>query len=205
MQLSFIITSTTPMDLLATPYSTSLPSMQLWRAPNPTSVPAPIPSSYLRNGSNAIEGYISFTPTASDVGHPFTLTLTASNMSYLSVALRVAVGEGEPNNAQVADPPSPTVPTTHTLVLLNGQPQTDVVPKLQVLYSCTPLCAPGTVLLYEQRQLIKHLALFSSFWTYTATGAPVCLLRAYVYHIPYTIYHIPYAVLNPSFNTILLY
>ncbi|KAJ1390136.1 hypothetical protein B484DRAFT_409108 [Ochromonadaceae sp. CCMP2298] len=125
MQIAFPITSQAPLDLLATAYSSSLPPMRLLHQPSPSSLPAPVPPSYLRNSS---EGFLSFSPAPADVGRSFTLELQATNMSYLSVALRLALGEGEtpPTNSAWTDPPS-AGHTTHTVVLLNGQPQRDVV------------------------------------------------------------------------------
>ena len=131
LQFQFLVQSTAPVHVLATAYSTELPDLALYYYPTPSSLPVVPPDAYFNSDNDAAEGFLSFTPTTGDIGKRFLIELKSSNMSYVSLALRLAAGEGEDSDAAITgtpavDPPAVGAPT-HTVVLLNGQPQRDQV------------------------------------------------------------------------------
>ena len=149
LMYQFQIQSTAEVHVLATAYSGLLPQMSLLYFPTANSLPTTPPMSYFTNDSDAVEGFISFIPRASDVGTNFLVQLQSDNMSYVSLALRLALGEGEDNSITgiaAADPPAVGSPT-HTVVMLNGQPLRDQVGEdeehLYVFY--VPTGVTGTI------------------------------------------------------------
>lgn len=134
LQVQFPVVSTAPVNVLATAYSASLPSMTLLMLPSATAtVPVALPSSVYNNDSDVREGFLSFTPRASDVGKTFVLQLLSQNMSYVSLVLRTGIEKGSVIGFAAKDPPVLGYPT-HTLVLQSGQPQKDRVGNQQERY-----------------------------------------------------------------------
>eukprot|EP00598_Pedospumella_elongata_P002386 CAMPEP_0184975878 /NCGR_PEP_ID=MMETSP1098-20130426/6959_1 /TAXON_ID=89044 /ORGANISM="Spumella elongata, Strain CCAP 955/1" /LENGTH=2755 /DNA_ID=CAMNT_0027498653 /DNA_START=79 /DNA_END=8346 /DNA_ORIENTATION=+ len=124
----FTVTSTAPVNVVATPYSAHLPAMTMFYYPTSNSQPTALPDAYFNANNDPAEGFLSFTPKATDVGKNFLVNMQAGNMSYFSVAVRAGI---TPTGVTITGTPAQDPPVigapTHTLVLLNGQPQRDRV------------------------------------------------------------------------------
>jgi len=128
MQFRFTVTSTAPVNVVATPYSAHLPAMSMFYYPTSNSQPTALPDAYFNANNDPEEGFLSFTPKATDIGKNFLVKMVAGNMSYFSVAVRAGI---TPTGVVITGTPAQDPPVvgapTHTLVLLNGQPQRDRV------------------------------------------------------------------------------
>jgi hypothetical protein len=150
LRLQFAVQSTAPVNVLTTGYGAYLPALSLLYNPssNANTPPVQVPDTYWNADNDPEDHFLSFTPVAADIGKTFVVQLTAANMSFVSVALRSGI---VPDGTTIVgtpakDPPVPDAPT-HTVVLLNGQPQRDQVGEQQehyyVLY--VPAGITGTV------------------------------------------------------------
>lgn len=103
------------IDILVSNYGSSggMPAISVVR-PGATSAAEP---SYYLNTTNRAEGYISFAPAANELGGQFSLLLTASNLSFVSVTMRVG-GQASQETA---------LQTAKHIVLPNGFPLSDKV------------------------------------------------------------------------------
>jgi hypothetical protein len=129
LRFQFQVQSTDRVHALLSSYSTTVPVARVLYTPSGAgSGPVALPASYWNEDNDPSEGFLSFTPSTADIGQTFSVELATSNMTYLSLALRLGQGEEQvqTEGAAAKDPPVVGSPT-HTVVLLNGQPQRDEV------------------------------------------------------------------------------
>lgn len=149
-QFRITVTSTAPLNVVATPLAASMPQMSLFYYPTKTSPATAAPVAYFNEDNDASEGFLSFTPKTTDVGKNFLVQVFAPNMTHVSVAVRAAVADSSVviTGTATKDPPTLGAPT-HTVVLLNGQPQRDRVAsgeeRFYVFYVPAGLSGPVTV------------------------------------------------------------
>jgi len=165
-QFRFTVASTAPLNVVATPLAASMPRMNLFYYPTKTSPATSAPVTYFNEDNDAAEGFLSFTPKATDVGKNFLVEVFAPNMTHVSLAVRAAQTETAVTGTAAKDPPVAGVPT-HTMVLLNGQPVRDRVAsgeeRYYVFYVPAGLSGPVTVSVDPIQVRVFALMFFTFF------------------------------------------
>lgn len=126
--VQFTAPNNAPLNVLTTGYSAALPDMTLQYFPTSSSAAVAVPTEYFNEDNDPADHFLSFTAPAAAMGKTFQVLLTAPNATYFSIAVRNGISSDGAtiSGAQPQDPPVAGKPT-HSLVLLNGQPQRDQV------------------------------------------------------------------------------